>query len=29
MELSYSATDHSGLTFSDLAIIGPDSRFRR
>ena len=29
MELSYSATDHSGLTFSDLAIIGPDGRFRR
>ena len=28
MELSYSATDHSGLTFSDLAIIGPDGRFR-
>jgi len=29
MELSYSATDHSGLDFVDLSIIGPDGRFRR
>ncbi|EKD98080.1 MAG: extracellular ligand-binding receptor [uncultured bacterium] len=29
LELSYSATDHSGLTFTDLSIIGPDGRFRR
>ena len=29
MELSYSATDHSGLDFSDLSIIGSDGRFRR
>ena len=29
LELSYSATDHSGLDFSDLSIIGTDGRFRR
>ncbi len=29
MELSYSATDHSGLDYADLAIIGVDGRFRR
>lgn len=29
MELSYSPTDHSGLDFSDLSIIGTDGRFKR
>jgi len=29
MELSYSPDDHSGLDFSDLAIIGSDGRFKR
>jgi ABC-type branched-subunit amino acid transport system substrate-binding protein len=29
LELSYSATDHSGLDYADLSIIGPDGRFRR
>ena len=29
MELSYSSTDHSGLDFSDLSIIGADGRFKR
>ncbi len=29
LELSYSSTDHTGLDFSDLSIIGPDGRFRR
>lgn len=29
MELSYSPTDHSGLDFVDLSIIGSDGRFRR
>jgi len=29
LDLSYSSTDHSGLDFSDLSIIGPDGRFRR
>jgi len=29
MELSYSATDHTGLDFVDLSIIGSDGRFRR
>ena len=29
LELSYSATDHSGLDFSDLSIIGSDGRFKR
>jgi branched-chain amino acid transport system substrate-binding protein len=29
MEVSYSATDHTGLDFADLSIIGPDGKFRR
>ena len=29
LELSYSATDHSGLDFADLAIIGADGKFKR
>ena len=29
LELSYSATDHTGLDYADLAIIGADGRFRR
>ena len=29
LELSYSATDHTGLDYADLSIIGPDGRFRR
>ncbi len=29
LELSYSPTDHSGLDYADLSIIGPDGRFRR
>ncbi len=29
LELSYSPTDHTGLDFSDLSIIGPAGRFRR
>jgi len=29
LEVSYSATDHTGLDFSDLSIIGSDGRFRR
>lgn len=29
MELSYSPTDHTGLDFADLSIIGPDGKFRR
>ena len=29
LELSYSPTDHSGLEFSDLSIIGTDGRFKR
>lgn len=29
MELSYSATDHTGLDYADLSIVGPDGRFRR
>lgn len=29
LELTYSPTDHSGLDFTDLSIIGPDGRFRR
>ena len=29
LELSYSPTDHSGLDFSDLSIIGTDGRFKR
>lgn len=29
LDLSYSPTDHSGLEFSDLSIIGTDGRFKR
>jgi len=29
LELGYSATDHTGLDYADLAIIGNDGRFRR
>lgn len=29
LELSYSSTDHTGLDYADLSIIGPDGRFRR
>ena len=29
LEVSYSSTDHTGLNFADLSIIGPDGRFRR
>jgi branched-chain amino acid transport system substrate-binding protein len=29
LELSYSATDHTGLDYADLSIIGADGRFRR
>jgi len=29
MELGYSPTDHSGLDYADLSIIGSDGRFRR
>jgi ABC-type branched-subunit amino acid transport system substrate-binding protein len=29
LEISYSATDHSGLEFSDLSIIGSDGKFMR
>ena len=29
LELSYSATDHTGLDYADLSIIGSDGRFRR
>lgn len=29
LELSYSPTDHTGLEYADLSIIGPDGRFRR
>jgi hypothetical protein len=29
LELSYSPTDHTGLDFADLAIIGMDGRFKR
>ncbi|CAN7613285.1 ABC transporter substrate-binding protein [Acidovorax sp. NB1] len=29
VELSYSPTDHSGLVFADLSIIGSDGRFKR
>lgn len=29
LELSYGPTDHTGLDFADLSIIGPDGRFRR
>ena len=29
LEISYSPTDHTGLEFVDLSIIGPDGKFRR
>jgi len=29
LELSYSSTDHTGLDFADLSIIGVDGRFQR
>lgn len=29
LELSYSATDHSGLDYADLSIVGEDGRFMR
>ena len=29
LEVSYSPTDHTGLEFADLSIIGADGRFRR
>lgn len=29
LEVSYSPTDHTGLEFADLSIIGTDGRFRR
>jgi ABC-type branched-subunit amino acid transport system substrate-binding protein len=29
LEVSYSPTDHTGLEFADLSIIGSDGRFRR
>lgn len=29
LDLSYSPTDHTGLDYADLAIIGTDGRFRR
>jgi ABC-type branched-subunit amino acid transport system substrate-binding protein len=29
LEVGYSASDHTGLDYADLAIIGPDGRFRR
>lgn len=29
LEVSYSPTDHTGLDYSDLSIIGSDGRFRR
>jgi branched-chain amino acid transport system substrate-binding protein len=29
LEISYGPTDHSGLDFADLSIIGPDGTFRR
>lgn len=29
LELSYSPTDHSGLDYADLSIIGADGRFKR
>jgi ABC-type branched-subunit amino acid transport system substrate-binding protein len=29
LEISYSPSDHSGLDFADLSIIGPDGTFRR
>jgi ABC-type branched-subunit amino acid transport system substrate-binding protein len=29
LELSYSPTNHTGLDYADLSIIGPDGKFRR
>ena len=29
LEVNFSADDHTGLDFADLAIIGTDGRFRR
>jgi ABC-type branched-subunit amino acid transport system substrate-binding protein len=29
LELGYSPTDHTGLEYADLAIVGPDGRFKR
>jgi ABC-type branched-subunit amino acid transport system substrate-binding protein len=29
MELHYSPTDHGGLEYADLSIVGPDGRFQR
>ena len=29
LEVSYSPTDHSGLDYADLSIVGPDGRFKR
>ena len=29
LDVSYSPTDHTGLEFADLSIIGVDGRFRR
>jgi branched-chain amino acid transport system substrate-binding protein len=29
LELGYSATDHTGLDYADLAIVGSDGKFRR
>jgi branched-chain amino acid transport system substrate-binding protein len=29
VELGYSPTDHTGLDYADLAIVGPDGKFRR
>ena len=29
LEVTYGTTDHTGLDFADLSIIGPDGKFRR
>jgi ABC-type branched-subunit amino acid transport system substrate-binding protein len=29
LEITYSSTDHTGLDFADLSIVGPDGTFRR
>ena len=29
LEVGYSPTDHTGLVFADLSIIGSDNKFRR
>lgn len=29
LEVTYSASDHTGLDYADLAIIGADGRFKR